>query len=57
MTRKRLFLSNEEGVTAIEYGLLIGLIALLIIGATQIVGTTVNDKLGEISTDIDNAGS
>lgn len=50
------FFSNEEGVTAIEYGLLIGLIALLIIGATQIIGTTINDKLGEISSDIDNSG-
>lgn len=55
MTSKGFF-SNEEGVTAIEYGLIIGLIALLIIGATQIIGTTLNDKLGEISSDIDNSG-
>ncbi|MEN8687909.1 MAG: Flp family type IVb pilin [Desulfuromonadales bacterium] len=55
MARKRLLLNHEEGVTAIEYGLIIGLIALLIIAGSQIVGTTLNNKLIEFSTEIDNA--
>ncbi|MEN8729648.1 MAG: Flp family type IVb pilin [Desulfuromonadales bacterium] len=55
MARKSLLLNHEEGVTAIEYGLIIGLIALLIIAGSQIVGTTLNNKLIEFSTEIDNA--
>ena len=57
MARKRLLLSNEEGVTAIEYGLIIGLIALLIIAGSQIVGTTLNNKFIEYSNEIDNTGN
>ncbi len=33
------FIRNEEGVTAIEYGLIAGLIAVVIIGAVTNVGT------------------
>jgi pilus assembly protein Flp/PilA len=32
------FLSEEEGVTAIEYGLIAALIAVAIIGGVQLVG-------------------
>ena len=34
------FIRDEEGVTAIEYGLIAALIAVAIIGAVRIVGTT-----------------
>lgn len=46
------FFKDEEGVTAIEYGLIAALIAVVIIGAITLVGegldtvfTTVEDKL------------
>ncbi|ARO86324.1 Flp family type IVb pilin [Nitrosospira lacus] len=32
------FLNDEEGVTAIEYGLIAALIAVFIIGALQLLG-------------------
>lgn len=32
------FLNDEEGVTAIEYGLIAALIAVVIIGGVQLVG-------------------
>ncbi len=32
------FLSEEDGVTAIEYGLIAALIAVMIIGGAQLVG-------------------
>lgn len=35
----RRFLQDEEGVTAIEYGLIAALIAVVIIGAVTTVGT------------------
>lgn len=42
------FLSEEEGVTAIEYGLIAALIAVAIITATQLVG----GNLGTLFTNI-----
>lgn len=36
------FASDEEGVTAIEYGLIAALIAVVIIGAVQTVGNGLN---------------
>ncbi|ODT67275.1 MAG: pilus assembly protein PilA [Nitrosomonadales bacterium SCN 54-20] len=33
------FLNDEEGVTAIEYGLIAALIAVVIIGSVEAVGT------------------
>jgi len=38
----RRFLRDEEGVTAIEYGLIAALIAIVIIGAVTTVGTNLN---------------
>ncbi|NML32527.1 Flp family type IVb pilin [Paraburkholderia antibiotica] len=42
------FVRDEDGVTAIEYGLLAGLIALLIIGGVSTLGT----NLGTIFTNL-----
>ena len=39
MTKFMKCLRNEEGATAIEYGLIAGLIAVVIIGAITLVGT------------------
>lgn len=36
------FLNDEEGVTAIEYGLIAALIAVAIITATQLIGTNLS---------------
>ncbi|SFN18488.1 pilus assembly protein Flp/PilA [Formivibrio citricus] len=36
------FLKEEEGVTAIEYGLIASLIAVVIITAVALVGTNLN---------------
>ena len=46
MTR---FLQDEEGVTAIEYGLIASLIAVAIIAAVGGVGTALNTLFGEVS--------
>ena len=50
------FLRDESGATAIEYGLIVALIAVVIIGAVTAIGgtlnttfTTIDDKLGEAS--------
>ena len=44
------FVRDEEGVTAIEYGLIAALIAVLIIVAVTIVGTRLNVVFTNIAT-------
>jgi len=48
MLRVRNFLSDESGVTAIEYALIASLIAVFIIAAVQLVGTQVSTVFTEI---------
>jgi|SwirhisoilCB1_FD_contig_81_2048820_length_275_multi_4_in_0_out_0_1 pilus assembly protein Flp/PilA len=44
----RRFVNDESGVTAIEYGLIAGLIAVGIIGAVGTIGTKLTDTFGTI---------
>ena len=39
------FIRNESGATAIEYGLIVALIAVVIIGAVTTLGTNLNTSL------------
>ena len=43
------FLKDNSGVTALEYGLIAGLIAVVIIGAVTTLGTTVSGTFTNIS--------
>lgn len=42
--------ADQDGATAIEYGLIAGLIAVAIITAVTLVGTDLNVLFGKIST-------
>ena len=44
------FLKNEAGVTAIEYGLIAALIAVVIITSVTLVGTKLQEVFTAIST-------
>jgi pilus assembly protein Flp/PilA len=46
------FVREEEGATAIEYGLIAALIAVAIITAVAALGTTLSAKFGTIATSI-----
>ena len=46
------FMKDESGATAIEYGLLVALIAVVIVGAVTTLGTTLNTKFTSIGTSI-----
>jgi len=46
------FVREEEGATALEYGLLAALIAAVIIGAVRTLGTTLNTTFTDINTQI-----
>jgi len=49
-------LSSRRGATAIEYGLIIALIAVLTIASLTTIGTTLNTKYGDIAANVQNAG-
>jgi pilus assembly protein Flp/PilA len=46
----RSFFANESGATAIEYGLIAALIAVVIIGAVTAVGTSLSTTFTSVST-------
>ncbi len=46
------FVRNESGATAIEYGLIAGLIAVVIIVAVTTVGTGLKSKFDSIGTSL-----
>lgn len=44
------FIREEDGVTAIEYGLIAALIAVVIIVAVQLIGTNLNIIFNKVAT-------
>jgi pilus assembly protein Flp/PilA len=43
---------EEDGATAVEYGLMVSLIAVVIIGAVGLIGTNLNTMFGNVATSI-----
>jgi pilus assembly protein Flp/PilA len=52
MTFLKRFLKDEGGATAIEYGLIAALIAVVIIGAVQLLGENIDTQFNTIATAI-----
>lgn len=48
----RNFVIDEAGVTAIEYGLIAGLIAVVIIAAVTTVGTSLSAKFNAVAANL-----
>jgi len=46
------FLRNEDGATAIEYGLIAALIAVVVIGALTTIGTNLETSFTTIATSL-----
>ncbi|HLH49006.1 MAG TPA: Flp family type IVb pilin [Roseiarcus sp.] len=46
------FIREESGATAIEYGLIASLIALVIIGAITVVGTKLQTTFNEVASNL-----
>ena len=51
------FARDEEGVTAIEYGLIAALIAVVIIGAVTIVGSRLCATFNTVATSLGGAAT
>ena len=51
------FFKDESGATAIEYGLIAALIAVVIIAAVGTLGGTLRDTFEDVVTEMNAAGS
>jgi pilus assembly protein Flp/PilA len=51
------FIRDENGATAIEYGLIAALIAVVIIAALTLLGTSISSKFTTIANSVSAAGS
>ena len=49
------FFREEEGATAVEYGLMVALIAVVIIGAVTTLGTNLSSKFDSVATSVQGA--
>jgi pilus assembly protein Flp/PilA len=47
---------DERGATAVEYGLMVGLIAVVIIGAVTLLGTELKDLFTDVKNSLSGAG-
>lgn len=52
MTKLIKFLREEDGVTAIEYGLIAALIAVVIITAVALVGTNLTNTFNAVADEL-----
>ena len=44
----RTFVADKDGVTALEYGMIAALIAAVIVGTVQILGTRINTAFNKV---------
>ena len=51
------FMRDEEGATAVEYGLMVALIAAVIIGAVTLLGTNLSAKFSDVAGEVGTAGN
>ena len=51
------FFKDEEGATAVEYGLMVALIAAVIVAGVTLLGTSTNAKFNSVGTTIQEAGN
>lgn len=46
------FFQDEEGATAVEYGLMVALIAVVIIAAVALLGTNLSAKFNQVAASV-----
>ena len=50
IARMHRWLSSEDGATAVEYALMVALIAMVIIGAVTFLGSSTNQTFQDVGT-------
>ena len=53
----RTFWKDESGATAVEYGLIAGLVSVAAIAALSSMGQSLNTIFGVVTTNLDNAAA
>ena len=48
---------SEKGATAVEYGLMVALIAVVIITAVSLLGINLASKFNDVAIEVQNAGA
>jgi pilus assembly protein Flp/PilA len=48
---------NEKGATAVEYGIMVGLIAVVIIVAVTLLGDNLTEMFGQIACGVNGGGT
>ena len=51
------FITEQQGADAVEYALVIALIALAIVAGASFLGTQINSKLNNLGTSVANCGT
>jgi pilus assembly protein Flp/PilA len=51
------FINDEEGVSVVEYALLVALIALVVAGVATMIGNTISTMFTNTAIKIDSAGT
>ena len=54
-TLRTRLLTQDRGATAVEYGLMVALIAVVIIAAVTLLGTNLASRFNQIATAVGNA--
>jgi pilus assembly protein Flp/PilA len=57
MSLVRRFINDESGATAIEYGLIAGLVAVAIIAALTLLGNSLNTLFSNVANTVSTAAS
>lgn len=55
MKRMMQYLRNQKGATAVEYGIMVGLIAAVIIGLVIVVGSKTNNAFNAVNANMTTA--
>ena len=56
MERLKKFFRDEDGATAVEYGLMVALIAIVIIAAVTLLGQNLSTKFESVAKEVGQAG-
>ncbi|MBS1189190.1 MAG: Flp/Fap pilin component [Rhodocyclaceae bacterium] len=57
MSQVKMFLNDEEGASAVEYGVLVALIIAVCVAVIASVGGKVNNAFSKVNTSLANAGA
>ena len=57
MNAMRKFWSDEQGATAVEYGLMVALIAVVMIVSVKALGTAISSKFQTVASELNNTGT